>query len=242
MTEPISSSNGSRSSGLGPDSDPTLDETGLVCRSNAANSSQPPILSEPAPAVAKLISATSPPASMLPPSSTSAPSAAENSAQRTSERNGIGLYADAGITGGSRDAVYASVAALKGCDPKTGIEVEVFSASAQVGGEIEAQVGMARVGLSGKNGSVVGEVFTVRANGGAHNDDGSIGINSGFVATLIGVEGTLAHGADSLTFGASVGGGAAVSVGLRDIDSNDVFEKCLKVTAGPVSLGICMED
>ncbi len=246
MPEPISTSNSPQSSGLRPNSDPTLDETGLVCRSDAPNSSQQPrptVTSEPPPAVAKLISAASPPASVLPPSSAStATSEAQNNAQRTSERRGIGCYAAAGVTGGSRDAVYAGVAALKGRDPTTGIEVEVFGTSAQAGGELEAQVGMARLGLSGKNGSVGGEAFTVRANGGAHNDDGSIGINSGFVATLIGAEGTLARGADSLTFGASLGGGAAVSLGLRDIDDNGVFEKCVKVTAGPVTLGICLED
>ncbi len=243
MPEPISSSNSSQSSGLSRYSDPTLDETGLVCRTDAPNSSQPPLLSEPPPAVTKLIGAASPPALVLPPSSKGTPpSEAQNNAQRTSGQRDITSYANAGVTGGARDAAYAGAAALKGHDPKTGIEVEVFSGSAQAGGENEAQAGMVRLGLSGKNGSVTGEAFTLRANGGAHNDDGSIGINSGFVASLIGAEGTLAHGADSLTFGASLGGGVSVSVGLRDIDNNDKPELCVKVTSGPVTLGFCAED
>jgi hypothetical protein len=241
MTEPISSLSSSRSS---LSNDPTLDDTGQLCRGDV-NSSQPPVtlVSEPPPkppGVAKLIGAAPPPASSLPPSS-APPSQAENNAQRTSERNGITPYTDAGITGGSRDALFAGVAALKGRDTASGLEVEVFSASAQIGGEHELQAAMARVGTSGKYGSASGEVFTARANAGAHNDDGSLGFNAGVGATIAGVEGTLTNGADSLTAGVSAGPSASISVGIRDLDDNGINEWCVKVSAGPFTLGMCWE-
>ena len=168
---------------------------------------------------------------------------AQNNAQRTTERSGITHYAEAGVTGDFRDAVYAGVAALKGRDPRTGIEVEVFSASAQVGGENEAQVGMGRLGISGKHGSLTAEVLTARAHGGAHNDDGSVGANSGLGASIVALEGTLVAGSDSLTFGLSAGAPSfGLSVGLRDIDHNGTVEKCFRVTAGPFTAGFCQED
>jgi hypothetical protein len=241
MPEPISSSSTPVASSIG--SDPTLDEAGQVCQSGAPNRSQPePALSTP-PAVDKLISAVPPPASELPPASlTATPSLAQNNAQRTTEQNRIAPYAGAGITGDFRDSAYAGVAALKGHDVKTGLDVEVFSASAQVGGQNEVQVGLARLGLSGKHGSITTEFFTARANGGAHNDDGSTGGNSGALATVAGIEGTLLTDSSSFTLGFVAGGGAALSIGARDVDGDDIPEKCFKASIGIVTLGICTKD
>jgi hypothetical protein len=253
MSEPVSSSNRSQSSDF--TADPSLDETGLVCRSNAPRSSQPEPASssEPPPtppAVTQLLSAVPPPAAKLPPalapSTPPAPSTlpqAQNNAQRTSELHGIVPgYFDYDVTGGWGDSVFVGAAALKGRDPKSGIEVEVFSGSAQVGLQNEAQAGLARMGVSGRNGSVTAELFTARANEGIHNDDGSIGLNAGAVVNFANLEGTLTHGADSLTAGLGAGVGYAFSFGLRDIDGDGAIEVCVKGTAGPVTLGVCAED
>ena len=249
MPAPTSSSNSSQSSSFSPD--PTLDETDLVCRSNAPRSSQPEPASssEPPPtppAVSKLLSAVPPPAAKLPPAASPALSTlsqAENNAQRTTELHGVVAgYFDYDVTGGWGDSVFVGAAALKGRDPKSGIEVEVFSGSAQVGLQNEAQAGLARMGVSGKNGSATAELFTVRATEGIHNDDGSIGLNVGAVANFANIEGTLTHGADSLTAGLGAGVGYAFSLGLRDIDHDGAIEVCVKGTAGPVTLGVCAED
>jgi hypothetical protein len=239
MPEPISSSS-PQSSSIG--SDPTLDDAGQICRNDAPNSSQPEPTASTAPAVGKLVSSVPPPASVLPPAASAPPSQAQNNAQRTSEHSGIAPYAAAGITGGAGDAVYAGVAALKGRDPKTGIEVEVFSASGQVGGQNEAQAGMARLGISGKRGGITAEFFSARANGGVHNDDGSTGVNCGALATIAGIEGTLISGASSFTLGFAAGVGDAISAGARDVDGDGTPEWCVKASLGVVTLGICTED
>jgi len=246
MPEPISSSNGSPPPHSGFAADPTLDEAGQICRGEVNGSSPPPLPpSEPPPrplGVAKLLSVAPPPPSLLPPAST-LPPAAQNNAQRTSEMGEIVTgYFDAGVTGGAQDGLYVAAAAIKGRDAKSGLELEVLSASAQIGGENEAQAALARVGISGKNGSLASEVFTVRAAGGAHNDDGSVGINSGIIATVVGAEGTWLHGSDSLTLGASFGVGLAGSAGLRDLDDNGVPEICVKASVGFFTAGICWEQ
>lgn len=163
-----------------------------------------------------------------------------NNAQRTSGREPTG-YADSGVTS-TGDTLYAGAAALKGRDPNTGVEVEVFSASGQLGGENELQAGFVRTGISGKNGSLGVEAFTARAAGGAHNDDGSVGINSGAQATAIAVEGTVPVGDGSLTLGASVSVGAAFSFGAKDADGDGRAEFCARLSYGPVTVGACVED
>lgn len=181
------------------------------------------------------------PTSQLPPqSSTSFFSGAANSGQRTTAREGITGYAEYGVTG-TGDGVFAGAAALKGRDPKTGLEVEVFGASTQTGLQSEDQLTMARVGVSGQYGAASAEAFTARRGIGTHNDDGSIGANIGATATAVSVEGTLAEGGDSLTVGVGVGAGMAASVGLRDADQDGIYELCVKVSAGFLTLGVCAE-
>jgi hypothetical protein len=240
MPDPISSSNRS----VAPSSDPALDETGLVCREPAGGPLAPPLATETPPhpaSVGKLVVAASPSPAALPPTA-SPPSQAENNAGRTMERtHGSGYFAY-GVTGGARDSVFAGVAALKSHDPKSGIDVEVFSTSGQIGGENELQVAAARIGVSGKNGSLGVDVFSARASGGAHNDDGSTGFNAGAGATLVGAEGTLTDGANSLTVGLAISAGASLSVGLRDADSDGSTEFCFRGSLGPVTVGFCAED
>ena len=180
--------------------------------------------------------------SALPPPSPGFPlDGAANNAQRTTTRNGISGYADGGVTG-TGDGVFAGAAALKGRDPKTGLEMEVFSASAQVGLQREGQATMARVGLSGQNGAIAAEAFTARAGAGLRNDDGSIGLNAGAVATAVGVEGTLHVGSDSVTIGVGIGVGIAGSLGLRDVDDNGTFEYGAKLSVGFITIGVCAEN
>lgn len=232
-----------------PSADPTIDpysdDVGKMSRADAPNSSlpQPAVTSSPtetpapsSPAVPKLVSSISPPPSVLPP----AASTAHNNAERTSERLGADLYADAGTTkaGG---AVYAGVALVKGHDPKSGANLEILSASAQIGAQSELQVGLQRISAS--RGALTGgvETFTARANAGIYNDDGSTGLNVGFGATAIGFEGTVGS-TNSLTYGVAASAGAAGSVGVRDIDHDGKTELCGRVSWGPVTLGACVEN
>jgi len=136
--------------------------------------------------------------------------------------------------------VYAGVAALKGRDPKSGLEVEVGSASGQVGTQTEFQAGLVRIGRSTRDGSVAIESFTLRANAGIYNDDGSVGLNAGAQATALGGETTFGT-ATSVTVGVSAGVGVAGSVGVRDADKDGKHEICVKGSYLAGTLGICVE-
>ncbi len=177
---------------------------------------------------------------MLPPTASSSPaSAANNNAQRTSERPGVTPYALAGKTA-SGDSVFAGVALLKGKD-RSGAEIEVLSASGQVGAQNEFQFGFHRV--AGARGGVAGsvEAFTARANVGIHNDDGSTGFNLGASAAAIGFEGTVG-GATSLTYGVAAGPSIGGSLGVRDSDKDGETELCGRLSFGPVTVGMCVEN
>ncbi|HXK17705.1 MAG TPA: hypothetical protein VNG33_07875 [Polyangiaceae bacterium] len=238
MPDPISSSSAYQSSSA--DYDPTLDEAGKVCRSDAQSGPPAQLVASTPPAVTLLVSSVSAPASALPPVSKSpTPSTANNNAQRTTELSGLGPYASAGPTGAG-DAVYAGVALLKGRDAKSGLEVEVLSASAQRGFQEEFQAGLIRLGRSPGGGSVNLESFTVRANGGCHNDDGSTGLNVGALATALGAEVTVG-GANSVTLGLAAGAGEAGSIGVRDVDHDGNREVCIKATFDVLTLGACVE-
>ena len=247
MPEPISSSNASSSFSVRYD--PTLDEEGQVCRSDAPNSSQAAsqvaaaTQPEPAlsPAVSKLLGAVPTRRVVLPPSSKlpSPPSIAHNNAERTSERRGIAPYLKAGQVGDTY-AAYAGAALLKGRDPKSGLYVEVLSISGQVGTQTELQAGLVRFGRSTSVGSVGVEAMTARVNCGIHNDDGSVGFNVGAQVAALGAETTYST-VDSLTVGVSAGAGAGGSLGVRDLDSDGEHEVCAKVSYGPLTVGACVE-
>ena len=204
----------------------------------AASNSQaePPVNSSPA--VAKLVSSAPRPPSVLPPAA-SGPGA-NNNAQRTSDRSGVAPYAASGKTT-TGDSVYAGVAGLKGRDPKSGGEAEVLSFSGQVGAQNEAQLGLVRV--AGASGFLSGsaEAFTLRANIGIHNDDGSTGLNIGAGGTAVGLEGTLGR-ETSVTYGLAGSVGSAASIGVRDLDGDGAAELCARVSLGPITVGICLEN
>ena len=170
------------------------------------------------------------------------PRAAETSGQRTSARQ-ASPYAEMNITP-SGDSIYMAGAAIKGRESNSGIEVEVFTASAQVGGQVEAQLGAARLGASDDAGanSVGIDVFTAHAAMGVHNADGSLGWNAGATAVAIGAEGTVRFGsASSLTAGASIGVGFEGSIGFRDADGDNHPELCGRAVVGWATLGLCLE-
>jgi hypothetical protein len=173
---------------------------------------------------------------------TEIPRRGENNAERTRHQTSSEPYADAGLNA-SLDAAYAGVALIKNHDRRTGIDTEVFSASAQVGGQNEAQLGGLRLTKSGSWGEIDVETLTARAHGGAHNDDGSTGVNSGAGATLLGIEGTLnLEGGNSVTLGAAFSKGSMVSVGSRDVDKDGRNEACFKASLLSVTVGACIED
>jgi hypothetical protein len=247
MPEPISPNRSLQSTN--PNYDPYSDDVGMMSRADAPNSSQAePAATSPqaeAPAtsssaVPRLVASVPSPSSALPPASSTPPGpAANNNAQRTEERLGVAPYLSAGSTAAG-DSVYVGAALIKGRDP-SGAAVEVLSASAQVGAQTEFQVGHQRV--AGTRGALTGsvETFTLRANVGIHNDDGSTGLNIGASATAVGFEGT-AGGASSVTYGVGAGVGAGASVGARDVDRDGKTELCARLSLGPVTVGACAEN
>ncbi len=168
---------------------------------------------------------------------------AHKHADRTAARTKIGPHASAGKTS-SGDSVYAGFAMNQSRDPKTGIEVDVFSGSAQAGAQNEVQVGMARIGASSDDGAhrIGGEVFTAKAGAGIHNSDGSKGANAGVGAAVVGVEGTASLRGNSATVGFSVGVGLEGSIGIRDQDGDGKKEACVKGGVKAVTLGVCLES
>jgi hypothetical protein len=170
-------------------------------------------------------------------------SATDTNNQRTSARSGPAPYADAGVTS-SGDSVFAGAAAIKGRDPNTGIEAEIFTISGQVGAQNEVQVGMARVGASSDDGrqSIGMDVFTARAMVGIHNPDGSVGLNAGAMATAIGVEGTANYSGNSITGGLSLSAGAEGHIGIRDSDGDGSSELSVRVSVMFFTIGFAIEN
>jgi hypothetical protein len=155
-----------------------------------------------------------------------------------------------GIRGPSAEAhaedgdYYAGAFMLRGRDPKTGLEVELFSASIhQAEGEGAVQAGMARLGGSTDDGhfSARGEVFTAQAHAGLYNADGSTGFGASMGATIVGGEITGTLGPVSLTVAASAGSTVGASIGVRDSDHDGKTEYCGRVDFGVGSVGVCVE-
>ena len=175
---------------------------------------------------------------------TSAPAPAPK-AQTKDTYTRIDSTARAGIN--EQGDVEARAAALYGRDSKTGIEMDVFSAYAQTGGQTGVGVRMAKVGVSSDNGanSASMDVFSATVNGGTRNRDGSRGVNAEVAATAIAAEGTVGYSGNSLTGGVSIGVGANVGAGIRDQDGDGSSELCVnasvKLLVG-VQLGFCVEN
>lgn len=164
-------------------------------------------------------------------------------AGRTSSRENITPYADAGVTS-TGDSAFAGAAMVKGRDGRSGIETEAFTVSGQVGAQTELQAGMARVGWSSNDGrqSAGMDIFTARANAGIHNVDGSVGLNAGLMATAISVEGTANWRGNSVTGGLSISAGAEGHVGIRDSDGDGKKELSVRVSLMFFTLGVGIES
>jgi len=162
-----------------------------------------------------------------------------NNAQRTAAMDVTGGYADAGITS-SGDSAYASVAGIKGHTPDA--NVEVLSASVQVGAQNEVQVGLARVGMSSDFISADVRTLEAECHAGMHNPDGSTGVNTGCSASLIASEVTVGTPAFSLTVAGALGDGEETSVGLRDANDNGNVELCFRRSVSKfIVVGACVE-
>ncbi|WP_146652702.1 hypothetical protein [Labilithrix luteola] len=133
-----------------------------------------------------------------------------------------------------------SAAAVKGSYPD-GIEIELGSASIQVGRQSEVQAGAGRAGYHGEGVSVAAEAFTASAQFGAENPDGSVGLNAGLSATAASVEATVKHSGNSVTLGLAAGVGASGSVGVRDDDKDGKKEICARAAFEFVIIGGCIE-
>ena len=140
--------------------------------------------------------------------------------------------------------IEGEVFALKGRDAKSGVEVEVFSASATTSPlQDRAQATMARIGMSrddGRLGASV-EVMTAKAHSGTENPDGTLGLNLGAGVTVVGVETTATLGPVTGTLGLSAGASLAGSVGVGDRDDDGQPELCVRAEWAIWTAGGCIE-
>lgn len=171
----------------------------------------------------------------------SLPPAANSSAQRTTAQVGAQPYARVGVISAG-DSVFAEAALLKGRDPETVLEVEMFDVSGQVGLQTETKLTLGKVGLSSDDGVGSGSVefASARARIGIHNDDGSTGFNLGAGASLLGGEISCQDGSGlsaGIAFGVSIGG----HVGVRDQDGDGNQEICAGVEFMEGKLQGCVE-
>ena len=141
---------------------------------------------------------------------------------------------------------HAHAAVLSGHDPQTGLDLEVLSVAAQGGPGGASLEGMVeRYGFSSADATkeIHADIFSVCAEIGRHNADGSDGVGLGASASAMGVEFTLGQGGDnSLTVGVGVGVGAHVSIGGRDIDNDGKPEVCARVGVAVFTLAGCVES
>jgi hypothetical protein len=172
------------------------------------------------------------------------PSLATDDNARRNASQAPAPYARAGVTSSGMSA-HAGVALVKGSDQASGVQLEVMSASAQVGIQNEAQAAAFRITVPLDPGaiSVTVDAATAKVNAGVVNGDGSVGMNAGAAATLIGAEVTLG-GATSVTVGGGIGVGTEASLGIRDSDDDGNPEVCIKLGVGlvaKVAVGGCIE-
>jgi hypothetical protein len=142
--------------------------------------------------------------------------------------------------------VQAHAALLSGHDPETGLDLEVLSVAAQGGpGAASIEGIVERFGFSSADAKkeIHADIFSVCAELGTHNADGSDGVSLGASASAVGVEFTVGGDSDnSLTVGVGVGVGAHVSLGGRDIDNDGKPEVCAHVGVAVFTLGGCVES
>ena len=140
-----------------------------------------------------------------------------------------------------------------------GVNVEVAALAGQVGDGVDASVlagsilwnaqqatleaKMFDMQVASRDGrwTVSVENFSTKLNVGTQNPDGSVGVNVGAAATVVGVEGTFSHSGWSVTVGVGAGAGSEVSVGIRDQDRDGQPEFCGRGSVGVLTIGLCAE-
>jgi len=204
----------------------------LMSTPEAASSSAPPAGAQ------SLVARFSPPPALPKPVASSALPVISHSSLSTSS---------GAVPGGGSYRVAANVfqaqvetSALKGS------RLEVGTASVQYGDDKDLQAVLARQTAKlegyGFGVTLTGEVGSVRANLGEHNDDGSIGGNLGVVAELAGAEVTVDTPVGFLTYGQSASLGASGSMGVRDADHDGKLEYCAKFSIPAYTVGACVEE
>ena len=183
-------------------------------------------------------------------------------ADRLRQYEGIAPRANVSVSAGGY-VNRAHFAAAAGHDKKTGISMELLSASAQIGLQSSAKAAMVQVSVEGDKltqadrksvyaatGQLSADLVATKVEFGRHNSDGSKGFNAAASADLVSIEGTADFSAfggileGSLTAGGGIGVGGEVGVGFRDQDNDGKPELCARVGGkfGPGgTLGACLE-
>lgn len=169
--------------------------------------------------------------------------AANSNAQRTAAQPVTAFHADAGATE-SGDSVHAGVALLKGHSPDGRSDTELMYGSVQVGAQTEAEAGLGRVSIASSDDSVRVdmEVLSADARIGIHNPDGSMGLNFGYSATLVGLSIGYRSEHVELRASSSIGEGTSFSIGTRDMDEDGKTEYCASVSTPLGTLSACVEE
>ncbi len=124
-----------------------------------------------------------------------------------------------------------------------GLESEALVFSARKSGEaVTVEGAVARAQIDGRLTSVSAEALSFKASAGTVNPDGSVGRNVALGTTIVGLEGTLKLGANSVTGGISAGAGVELGIGTRDFDKDNRPEFCARVSALILTIGFCIED
>jgi hypothetical protein len=140
-----------------------------------------------------------------------------------------------------------------------GVNVEIAALAGQVGDGVDAsvlagsilwnaeqatlQAKMFDMQVASRDGRWTGSVenLSTRLSVGTQNPDGSVGVNVGAAATVVGVEGTFSHSGWSVTVGVGAGAGNEVSLGIRDQDRDGEPELCGRGGVGALTIGLCAE-
>ncbi len=196
-----------------------------------------PTSGEASPAVLELVKSYSTPPSKPP------PLAANTAAERAHETPIELGYARAGTT---RDgSAYSGAALLYGQAGHSGVTLEALSVASQRGVQTEAALTAARATWTNAAGDTLSaELFSAQSFDGAHNKDGSTGLNAGAGGVIVASEATLSLAGSSVTLGASLGATLEASLGTRDQDGDGATEYCARVSIPgvPLSGGVCVEE
>ncbi len=143
----------------------------------------------------------------------------------------------------SQDQIDLKVAAVDG-HFGDGVDVSVMSTSFEEKDwqlTTESKLFGAQLTWAGGHATTSADTFSAKVNYGIHNPDGSVGLNFGASASVVGVETTFSHSGWSLTVGASEGIGPDMSVGVRDQDRDGRGELCGRISIRALTLGACLE-